>query len=130
MCWIWNKYTQKIGNYKKARSACIVIKILWIKLKYNLILNSPNLTEHVSKKTEFSGHKTQKGKIVHSVKRNWFLYFGRKKQYKSLLQPRPETKEIEWNYLSWVWAGRYSIRLYFNFIHKILIAMQALRGFL
>ena len=38
---LWNK----IGNYKKARSACIVIKILWIKLKYDLILSLPAQTQ-------------------------------------------------------------------------------------
>ena len=31
----------KIENYNKARSACIVIEILWIKLKYDLILSLP-----------------------------------------------------------------------------------------
>ena len=31
----------KIENYNKARSACIIIKIIWIKLKYDLILSLP-----------------------------------------------------------------------------------------
>ena len=39
----------KIENYNNTRSACIVIEILKIKLKYDLILDSPNLTVHVSK---------------------------------------------------------------------------------
>ena len=36
-------------NYNKARSACIIIEILWTKMKYDIILNSPNLTAHVTK---------------------------------------------------------------------------------
>ena len=118
----------QIGNYQKARSACIVIKILWIKLKYDLILNSPNLTVHVSKKRDFVGikHKRIKWYTIKQYKYNY--------KYKSLLhQPNrliSETKEIELNYLPWVFAGRDSIRSYFNFIHKILITMRALRAYL
>ena len=39
----------EIENYNKARSACIIIEILWTKLKYDIIVNSPNLTAHVTK---------------------------------------------------------------------------------
>ena len=39
----------EIENYNKARSACIIIEILWTKLKYDIIVNSPNLTANVTK---------------------------------------------------------------------------------
>ena len=42
---LWNR----IENYNKARSACIVTKILWIKLNYDFILDSPNLNVHILK---------------------------------------------------------------------------------
>ena len=51
-----------IENYNKVQSACIVIEILWIKLKYDLILNSPNLTAHVSK-SELSSSSVQSTNI-------------------------------------------------------------------
>ena len=40
---------QENKKYNKVPSACIAIEILWIKKKYNLVLNSPNLTAHASK---------------------------------------------------------------------------------
>ena len=51
---VWNRFTicnvyYIFENYDKAQSACIVIEILWIKLKNDLIPNSLNLSAHVSK---------------------------------------------------------------------------------
>ena len=49
LCWIFSVGPQpwtlkkKCSNYIRGRSTHNVIPILWIKLEYNLILNSPNL---------------------------------------------------------------------------------------
>ena len=66
----------KIEKYGKARSACIVLEILWIKLKYNLALNFSNLL-HMSSKAGFcrtsNGCKENKQDKERKEKPNVFI---------------------------------------------------------
>ena len=53
----------EIENYNKARSASIIIEISWTKMKYDIILNSPNLTAHVTKRGGGGGFVTHRAGI-------------------------------------------------------------------